>query len=238
MADYTCQFYARHLSIFWFCQKWRQSWIRGQPLSRHRTSQGLKIIKIAHGKSPIVTPTWYYALELWRTYSTSFATNISMLSVTVSSIASQFTTSLTLTFQAADLFPKTLLSWRAENIIFKCSGLTETTSSEDHSLSPLMTNISFSPWKIFLSQENRLGYQGERGKNHVTCFAVAEYRHCLNIPTCIISPNSSTLHKHCQERGSKWFIFPKELTAHEAHQPTCQCQVIAVSENPLCLHEM
>ena len=32
----------------------------------------------------------------------SFATNVSMLSVTVSSIASQFTTSLTLTFQAAN----------------------------------------------------------------------------------------------------------------------------------------
>ena len=32
----------------------------------------------------------------------SFATNVSMLSVSVSSIASQFTTSLTLTFQAAN----------------------------------------------------------------------------------------------------------------------------------------
>ena len=90
-----------HLLILYPRGLWNQS-LSTTIITRHRTSQELKVIKITHAKSMIVVPYGIMLLKLLRNLLMSFATNVSMLSVSVSSIASQFTTSLTLTFQAAN----------------------------------------------------------------------------------------------------------------------------------------
>ena len=118
-------------------------------------------------------------LELLRNVLMSFATNVSMLSVTDSFTGSQFTTSLTLTFQAANLVyilkPYSAEKQKTSIFLFPVD-LTETLPLRTiHS--PLSWQVyPFSPWTSFSVKIDWATREESASWLHM-----AEYGHCLNL---------------------------------------------------------
>lgn len=146
-----------------------------------------------------------------------------------------------LSFRQQILFPKTLLSWRAETSIFfvSCGP-----NRNPPLWGPFTSLPSHDKHILFLhdhlSQSKQTGLPGRTREESVSCLHVAEYGHCLNIPYVTSFLQILTLHKHIARREeTKAVHLPQGAhTPWGAHINQPSSRKDAISENPVFMRNV